>query len=82
MRFMLNDYESSYEELLKKAGTPRMNLGRTISSCIGIYKTINNLNPELIKNLFKVCKISRADREQYKINLKISKFLLVLKKSI
>ena len=65
MRFMLNDYESSYENLLKKSENPNMNLRRTRSLCIEIYKTINNLNPEFMKNLFKVRKRNRAQREQY-----------------
>ena len=52
---MLNDYESSYEYLLRKPpGNPSMNLRRTRSLCIEIYKTINNFNLELMKNLFKV----------------------------
>ena len=54
LRFMLNGYESSYEDLLKNSGNPSMNLRRTRSLCIEIYKTINNLNPEFMKNLFKV----------------------------
>ena len=41
--FMLNDYGSSYEDLLKKSGNPSMNLRRTRSLCIEIYKTINNI---------------------------------------
>ena len=53
---MSNDYESSYEYLLKKSGNPRMNLRRTRSLYIEIYETINNLNPEFMKNLFKVPK--------------------------
>ena len=53
---MLNDHESSCEDLLNKSGNPRMNLRRTRSLCIEIYKTINNLNPEFMKNLFKVQK--------------------------
>ena len=65
MRFMLNDYESSYENLLKKSENPNTNLRRTRSLCIEIYKTINNLNPEFMKNLFKVRKRNRAQREQY-----------------
>ena len=64
---MLNDYEISCEDLLKKWRNPRMNLKRTRSLSIEIYKTINNLNPEFIKLLFKVCKTNRAQREQYKI---------------
>ena len=73
LRFMLNDYGSSFEDLLKKSGNPSMNLRRTRSLCIEIYKTINNLNPGFMKNLFKVRKTNRAKREQYKLNLKIPK---------
>ena len=73
LRFMLNDYESSDEDLLKKSGNPSMNRRRTRSLCIEIYKTINNLNPEFMKNLFKVRKTNRAQREQYKLNLEIPK---------
>ena len=29
LRFILKDYGSSYEDLLKKSGNPSMNLGRT-----------------------------------------------------
>ena len=32
-----------------------------------------NLNPEFMKNLFKVRKTNRAQREQYKLNLEIPK---------
>ena len=74
--FMLNYYESSYEDSLKKSRNPRnpsMNLRRTWSLCIEIHKIINNLNSEFMKNLFKVCKTNRAQREQYKLNLEISK---------
>ena len=40
LRFMLNDYRSSFEDLLKKSGNTSMNLRRTRSLCIEIYKTI------------------------------------------
>ena len=70
---MLNDHESSCEDLLNKSGNPRMNLRRTRSLCIEIYKTINNLNPEFMKNLLKIRKTNRAQREQYKLNLEIPK---------
>ena len=36
LRFMLNDYESSYEDLLKRSRNPSMNLRRTRSLCIEI----------------------------------------------
>ena len=47
---MLNDYESSYEDLLESSGKPSMNLRRTRTISIKIYET-NNLNPEYMKNL-------------------------------
>ena len=64
--FMLNDYESSNEDLLKKSGNPSMNLKRTRSLCTEIYKIVNNLNSEFMKILFKVRKTNRAWREQAK----------------
>ena len=71
LRFILKDYGSSYEDLLKKSGNPSMNLGRTWSLCIKTYKTINNLHPEFMKHLFKVHKTNRAQKERYKLNLEI-----------
>ena len=50
---MLNNYESSYEDLLKKSGNPSLNLRRAKSLCKEIYKTINNLNPEFMKKFSK-----------------------------
>ena len=73
LNFMLNDYESSYKDLLKKSRKPSMNWRKTRSVCINIYKDINNFNPEFMEKLFKVCKTNRAQREQYKLNLGISK---------
>ena len=71
--FMLNDYESSYKGLLKKSGNPSKNLRRTRSLCIEIYKTVHNLNPEFMKNLFKIRKANMAQREQCKLKLEIPK---------
>ena len=68
---MLNDYENSHGDLLKKSGNLSMNLSKTRSLCIEIYRAINNLNPEFTKSFFKVCKTNRAQREQYTLNLEI-----------
>lgn len=65
-RFMLNYYESSYEDLLKRLGKPSMNLKRTSKLCVKVQekkrkkeRTIIDLNPQLITicsklNLFKL----------------------------
>ena len=58
---------------MKKSRNPSMNLRRTRSLCIEIYKTIINLYPEFMKNLFIIRKTNRAQREQYKLNLEIPK---------
>ena len=53
-RFLLNDYENSYEELLEKSGKCNMNLLRIRFLCIETDKTINSLNPNFMKNIFEV----------------------------
>ena len=50
LRFLYNDYEISYEELLLKSGRATMNVNRLRIPCIEIYKTINNLNPEFMRD--------------------------------
>lgn len=50
-----------------------MNLRRTKSLCTEIYKTINNLNPEFMRNLPMVYKTNRVQRQQSKLNLEILK---------
>ena len=48
LRFLYNDYEISYEELLLKSDRATMNVNRLRILCTEIYKTINNLNPEIL----------------------------------
>ena len=43
LRFILNDYENSYERLLEKSRKSNMNLWRIRFLCIEIYITINSL---------------------------------------
>ena len=61
---MRSNYESAYEDLLDKTGKPNMNLKRTISICIEIYKILNNVNPEFMKDLLKRCVTKRAQTEK------------------
>ena len=58
---MLNDHQSSYEDLLKRSGKPSMDLRRTRTLRIQIYKAIDNLNLEFMKIFFKVCKTKRRE---------------------
>ena len=69
--FLYGNYVSSYEELLQKAGKETMKVNRLRSLCIEICKLINNINPTYINEIFKLRKISRAVRSNYKLNLDV-----------
>ena len=73
LRFMLDDYSSSYEKILKKSGKFSMDVKRKDKLCIEIYKTLNNLIPNFMKEIFGLRLCSRPVREQYKLNLNISR---------
>ena len=71
LRFLYEDYVSSYEELLQKAGKETMRINRSRSLCIEIYKSINNINPIYRNEIFRLRKSSRAVRSNYKLNLDV-----------
>ena len=68
LRFLLNDYESAYEQLLNKAGRSSISINRLRTLCAEIYKAFNELNLGLMKNVFTVKVTNRLIREQYKLN--------------
>ena len=47
-----NDYHSDYEKLLKISGTSTTQVKRIKQLAIEIFKTVNNLNPDFMKNMF------------------------------
>ena len=55
------DFEASYEDLLLKGGKFTMNVRRLRTLCVEIYKTLNDLNPNFMNNIFKL-KIKMAER--------------------
>ena len=71
LRFLYEDYVSSYEELLRKAGKETMKVNRLKSLCIEIYKSVNNINPTYMNEIFKLRKTSRTVRSNYKLNLDV-----------
>ena len=48
-----------------------MKVNRLRSLCIEIYKSINNINPMYMNEIFKLRKTSRAVRGIYKLNLDV-----------
>ena len=69
----MNDYDSSYEDLLEKFDYSYMNLTRQGTLCIEIYKTFNKLNPGYMNDIFKLRNTDRLTQEKYKLNQKIPK---------
>ena len=52
--FLLNDYDSTYEDLLEKSGYPNMNLRRQRTLCIEIYKNLHKLNPGYMNDILNL----------------------------
>ena len=71
LRFMISDYEKSYDELLRLSGSCAINVRLKTNLCAEIYKILSDLNPSSMREIFETCKTKRAVRERYKINLEI-----------
>ena len=69
LQFLFDDHVSSYDELLTKAHKSTMTVQRLRILCIEIYKTINNLNPSYMTNMFQLNESFRPVRDQHKFNL-------------
>ena len=69
--FLYEDYVSPYEELLQKAEKETMKVNGLRSLCTEIYKSINNINPTYMNEIFKLRNTSRVVRSNYKLNLDV-----------
>ena len=47
-----NNYDSEYETLLKISGTSTMQIKRVKQLAVEMFKTVKNLNPDFMKNIF------------------------------
>ena len=74
LRFLYNNYQLTYEELLDETNRSTMNVKRLRFLCAEIYKTINNLNPSFMKQIFEWKETSRNVREKYRLNLNIPNY--------
>ena len=52
LRFLYNDHTSSYDELLSKSNKCTMLVARQRILCIEIFKTVKQLNPPFMQNIF------------------------------
>ena len=71
IRFLYNDYATSYEDLLEKSGRSTIKVKNIKVLCVEIYKTLNELNPSFMMEIFKLRTTNRPVREQYQLNLEI-----------
>ena len=59
------------KSILKLAGKGTMNVTRLISLCIEIFRTLNNINPAFMNEIFDLRRTKRAVQNQYKLNLEV-----------
>ena len=52
LRIVLNDYESNYKALLRNSNKPTMEIRRLRTLAVEMFKTLNEINPPYIKNIF------------------------------
>ena len=52
LRFLYDDYITPYDELLQKSNKVKMTTSRLRTLCLEIYKTLNDLNPSYMKDIF------------------------------
>ena len=54
LHFLHNDYSSYTKNYLKKSGKSTVNVSNYCNLCIEIFKTLNDINPSFIKDIFKL----------------------------
>ena len=54
LRFLYNDHVSSYNDLLLKSQRCTMHVSRLRSLSLAIFKTLHDLNPSLMKDIFQI----------------------------
>ena len=52
LKIILNDYSSSYEDLLRKSENVTMEIKRFRTLAIEVFKILNDLNPKFMKEIF------------------------------
>ena len=72
-RFLQNDYHSSHETLLHKSGKTTVNVRNLRNLYKEIFKSLKNLNPVLLTEIFYFKESNRPVGEKYQLNLQIPK---------
>ena len=73
LRFAFNDSESSYSELLLKAGKSMLYIGRIKKIALFVFKCINNIGPPSVHDLYKTKSLSYSLRDPHRIEQPLPK---------
>ena len=65
LRFVTDDYNSSYETLLNTTDLANMRVRQMQNLCIEIYKTLANMDPPYMQELFERSSSSYSARRPY-----------------
>ena len=52
LRILYNDFFRDYESILNKCGKSTMEVNRLGTLALELFKTLNNMNPEFMKEIF------------------------------
>ena len=69
LRFLQDDYVSDYLKLLKASVSVSMKVRRMRYLCVEIHKTLNDLNPCYMKDIFQVQQSAYSTRRLYNIKV-------------
>ena len=67
MRLLRTDTSSTYEELLQRRKQSTLHVSRMRLIALEIFKSINNLNPAFMKDLFEFKMLTHDFRDQHKL---------------
>ena len=67
-------YNTWYEDLILKSGFSSMNVKHLRTLSVEIFKTLNNLDPSFLKEIFSLMQTDWPVQEKYKLNLDIPSY--------
>ena len=73
---LYNDFSSDYESILNKSGKSTMELKRLRTLALEVFKTVNNMNLEYMKEIFH----KTAFSTHRPLNLELTKTIQLIKK--
>ena len=74
LRFLYKSCNTSYEDFLSKSNFSSKNVKRLRTLSVEIFKTLNNLNPSFMNEIFSLRQKDRPVRQKYKLNLDIPSY--------